>query len=79
MIEAGQIKAARAFLDWSQGQLAERAGLSVQTVKRIEKAGTGSASVDTVRAIMSALEAGGCTFLADDGAAGPGVRAIVGR
>lgn len=75
MIDAGQIRAARAFLQWSQSTLAERAGLSLPTIKRIEANGTGSSAVDTVRAIMSALEAGGCSFLPDDGNHGRGVRA----
>lgn len=75
MIDEGQIRAARGFIQWSQSDLAERAGLSVQTIKRIERAGTGSAALDTIKAIVSALEAGGCTFLSDDGTSGPGVRA----
>lgn len=75
MIDSGQIRAARGFLHWSQGELAARAGLSVQTIKRIELAGTGSAALDTVKAIVAALEAGGCTFLDDDAEHGSGVRA----
>lgn len=74
MIEADQIRAARGFLAWSQTELAERAKVSVQTIKRLENLGTGASSLDTVRAVMTALQAGGCTFLADDGK-GRGVRA----
>lgn len=74
MIEADQIRAARGFLAWSQAELAERAKVSVQTIKRLENLGTGSSTLDTVRAVKSALEAGGCTFLPDDGK-GRGVRA----
>ncbi|MBO6724294.1 MAG: helix-turn-helix transcriptional regulator [Rhizobiaceae bacterium] len=77
MIDAGQIRAARGFLCWSQSDLADKAGLSVQTVKRMETKGTGSSTVDNVARIQSALESAGCTFLRDDGVQGPGVRARV--
>lgn len=75
MVDAGQIRAARGFLGWSQGDLAERAGLSVQTVKRMESKGTGTSTLDNVMRVRAALEGAGCSFLADDGDLGPGVRA----
>jgi DNA-binding XRE family transcriptional regulator len=36
LVYAAQVRAARALLGWSQGELAERAGISKQSVNRIE-------------------------------------------
>ena len=36
LVYAAQVRAARALLGWSQGDLAERAGISKQSVNRIE-------------------------------------------
>ena len=36
MITIEQLRAARGLLGWSQSELAERAGLSLPTVKRLE-------------------------------------------
>ena len=58
-----QIKAARALLEWSQERLAEEAGVSVPTIKRLEAEGgmLGGRS-DTAEKIRAALEAGGIEF-----------------
>ena len=74
MVSAGQLRAARAFVNWSQANLAERAGLSVPTIKRMESAGPDNSTLANVKAVVAALEAAGCAFLADDGN-GVGVRA----
>ena len=67
-----QIRAARALLRCEQKQLAEAAGISVETVKRVEKnRGQVSAYFRTVEAIKKALEAAGVEFTDDDA---PGVR-----
>jgi transcriptional regulator with XRE-family HTH domain len=67
-----QLRAARALLDWTQTELAERAGLSAPTIKRLE-AGFGPAVSDGVRAkLRYVLEQAGVEFL-DDGD-GLGVR-----
>ena len=67
-----QIRAARALLRWEQRQLAQAAGVSVETVKRIEKRpGRVSAQFATVDAIRRAFEAAGVEFTNDDA---PGVR-----
>ncbi|CAN7549227.1 helix-turn-helix transcriptional regulator [Rhizobium sp. LjRoot30] len=76
MVEAGQVRAARALLNWKQIELAEKAGVSVETVKRMEARATVSGNIRHIQAVVSALEAAGCTFLPDDGN-GPGVRAKV--
>src|SRR2546429_9529925 len=58
MITIEQIRAARGLLGWSQTELANRAGLSLPTVKRVE-AGTGPRVSDEARTrIQKALEAG---------------------
>jgi transcriptional regulator with XRE-family HTH domain len=69
-----QVKAARELLGWSQDQLAEKAGVSVPTIKRLE-AGDGmlGGRAETVNKIRTALENGGVAFI-DENGGGPGVR-----
>ena len=58
-----QIKAARALLAWSQEDLAERSGVSVPTIKRLEALeGPIGGRTDTADKIAAALEAGGVEF-----------------
>jgi len=62
---------ARAALGWSRQKLAKMAGVSAQTVRRLEDGAGLKAS--TVEAIRYALEKAGVVFIgADDG--GPGAR-----
>lgn len=70
-----QIRAARAMLRIEQGRLAEMAGVSVETIKRLEKmdGAITTVRVATVNAIRAALEAAGVIFVAENGE-GPGVR-----
>lgn len=75
VIDPGQIRAARALLDISQGQLAQLAGVGIATIKRIE----GAADVLHVTAgillrIQTALEAQGIAFVPEDQSGGSGVR-----
>jgi transcriptional regulator with XRE-family HTH domain len=77
MVTAGQIRAARALLGWSGAQLAKAAGVSLQTIRRMESdLGPGRSSAANVEAVQHALEMAGVVFLEADGAgaAGPGVR-----
>ncbi len=77
MIISEQIKAARGLIGWNQTELSEAAGLSVQTIKRMENIGTGKSSVDNVVRVKQALEQAGVTFIADSETSqkgGPGVR-----
>ena len=37
MLTAEQLRAARALIRWDQSVVAERAGISIETVKRLEK------------------------------------------
>jgi predicted transcriptional regulator len=69
-----QVKAARAMLDWSQTQLANAAGVSVPTIKRLEaEDGHLGGRDETARKIREALEEAGIQFIEEDGR-GVGVR-----
>lgn len=75
MIDAGQIRAARALLEWSQGDLVTKSGLSLTTIKRMESAsiGPGKSSAENVSAVERALVTAGIQFIAENGG-GAGVR-----
>jgi DNA-binding transcriptional regulator YiaG len=64
MITGVQIRASRAALRWSAEVLAARAGVGVQTIKRLEAAdGVPSGRATTVQDVQSALEAAGIEFV----------------
>ena len=72
LVTSEQLRAARAMLRMQQPQLAAAAGVSVNTISRIEGLdGPISARTDTVRRLQRALEDAGVEFI-DDGR--PGVR-----
>jgi transcriptional regulator with XRE-family HTH domain len=74
MFTAEQIRAARAMLRIEQRELARRAGVSLETVKRIERSrGPVSTLAATAEALRGALEQAGVIFIAED-SEGPGVR-----
>ena len=75
MISLEQIRAARGLLGWSQTQLAEAAGRSLPTIKRLERGdGEGpSVSEDVRDAVQGALEKAGVEFIPENGG-GAGVR-----
>jgi len=73
LIAAEQLRAARALLGWSQTELAERAGMSLPTVKRVEAEHGPRVSEVARLALQRALELGGIEFIAENGG-GPGVR-----
>ena len=73
MITAAQMRAGRALIEWSQQELAERAGVSLPTIKRMEKVGPGRSAGDTIEAVQSALESAGVQFIPENGG-GAGVR-----
>lgn len=73
MITKAQIKAGRALVDMTAGELAERAGVGISTVQRMEKRGTETSSAGNVAAIQKALEAAGVEFIPENGG-GAGVR-----
>lgn len=67
MISNLQIRAARALLGWSQQRLADEAGVSPITVKRLEASDdTFQARFETVMKIKTAVEAAGVVFRAGE-------------
>jgi transcriptional regulator with XRE-family HTH domain len=73
-LTGGQIRAARAFLQWSAQTLADHAHLGLSTVQRAEKAeGEPQITAANLTAIRTALETAGVIFV-DENGEGPGVR-----
>ena len=74
MITTRQVKAARALLGWSQGDLARHAGVSEPTIARLESVnGDLGGREGTSEKIRLALENAGIEFI-DENGGGPGVR-----
>ncbi len=66
------MRAARALLQIDQRQLAERSGLSVPTIQRMEASdGVVRGNVDSLMKLVAALREGGIALL-DEGAVSPG-------
>ena len=72
MISPQQCRAARALLDWSQQQLADRANVGIVTIRQLE-ASVHEPRRATLDVVRRALEAGGVEFI-DENGGGPGVR-----
>lgn len=72
MISAEQCRAARGLLDWSQQELADRAGVGIVTVRQVE-AGVKKPRRATLDVIRRAFEQAGVDFLDENGGAA-GVR-----
>jgi len=67
MITGGQIRAARAFLRWSAEDLAAKAKVSTQTVRRAEREdGVPNMLAGNMEAIQRALEKAGISFIDGD-------------
>ena len=74
MIYPFQIRAARVLLRLSQEQLANRSGVGLATLKRIEAAGQElTGTVQTMSRIQKALEAAGIVFIDQSAEHGPGL------
>jgi transcriptional regulator with XRE-family HTH domain len=72
MLTSEQIRAARAMLRIEQRELADKSGVSLETIKRIERTpGPISAYTGTVDKLRRALESAGIEFSEGDQ---PGVR-----
>ena len=71
MAEPAQVRAARALIGWSQAKLAEKSGVPVSLVERLETEAADHLANDKLRA---ALEAAGVVFIPKDGGGGIGVR-----
>jgi len=67
MITSAQIRAARAMLGLDQRMLAEKAGLSVPTIQRMEASdGQVRGVVDSLVKVVQALEAAGIELIGDN-------------
>jgi predicted transcriptional regulator len=73
MITPAQIRAARTLVGWQQSDLAAAAGVSIATIKNVER-GASDPRLSTVNAIERALLASGIIFIDPDGQGGVGVR-----
>ncbi len=63
-----QLRAGRALLRWEQKELAERAGVPVQTLKRFEGiTGPVRGTYENVSRVKRTLEQGGVEFTPDGG------------
>jgi transcriptional regulator with XRE-family HTH domain len=74
MIDAAQIRAARALLNINQADLARRAFVHVATIRRLEAATEIRGAAETLWKIQTALEAAGIEFISPEVGKGPGVR-----
>jgi transcriptional regulator with XRE-family HTH domain len=74
MIGAGQIRAARALLNISQGDLARIASVHVATIRRLEAATGVRGAAETLWKMQQALEHAGIEFIPEEAGRGPGVR-----
>ena len=72
LILARQCRAARGLLDWSQQDLADRAGLGIVTIRQIE-ADITEPQRATPTVLRQAFERAGIEFIEENGG-GPGVR-----
>jgi transcriptional regulator with XRE-family HTH domain len=70
-MKAVQLRMARAAVGWGVRELAKKAGVTANTVTRIENGADAKRS--TMERLQSALEAAGVEFIAENGG-GPGVR-----
>jgi transcriptional regulator with XRE-family HTH domain len=59
-VTAKQIRAARAYLSWTEAKLAQMSKLTIPSVRRIER--DGGASARELSAVRGALEAAGIAF-----------------
>jgi transcriptional regulator with XRE-family HTH domain len=66
-----QLRMARAAVGWGVRELAEKAGVTANTVTRIENGS--DARQSTMDSLQQALEAAGVEFIEENGG-GPGVR-----
>lgn len=77
MITAAQMRAARALLGIDQKTLAERAGVSVPTIQRMEASGGQVRGVvDTLAKVVEALSRSGVELIGDNAASVSGGRGV---
>jgi transcriptional regulator with XRE-family HTH domain len=77
MITAAQLRAARALLGIDQRELAQRCGLSLPTIQRIEASeGVIRGNVDSLVKLVDALAGAGIELIGDGASSGGGGRGV---
>ncbi len=77
MITAAQLRAARALLGIDQRELAQRCGLSVPTIQRMEASeGVIRGNVDSLMKLVEALAAAGIELIGEGAASSDGGRGV---
>ena len=77
MITAGQMRAARALLGIDQSELAQRSGLSVPTIQRMEASGgVVRGNVDSLMKLVDTLAAGGIELIGEGATSSGGGRGV---
>ena len=77
MITAAQMRAARALLGIDQRQMAERAGLSLPTIQRMEASdGVVRGNVDSLMKLVGALAANGIELIGEGATSSRGGRGV---
>ena len=77
MITAAQLRAARAMLGIDQRELAQRCGLSVPTIQRMEASdGVVRGNVDSLMRLVGALDAAGIDLIGEGAVSGTGGRGV---
>ncbi len=77
MITAGQMRAARALLAMDQRELAERSGLSLPTIQRMEASeGVIRGNVDSLMKLIAGLEAAGVVLIGEGTTSPSGGRGV---
>ena len=77
MLSSAQLRAARALAGLDQKQLAEKAGLSVPTIQRMEASeGVIRGNVDSLMKIVTALDQAGVELIADGSVSTSGGRGV---
>jgi transcriptional regulator with XRE-family HTH domain len=77
VITAAQLRAARALAQIDQRELAERSGLSVPTIQRMESSdGVIRGNVDSLMKLIAALEALGIVLIGDNATSDKGGRGV---
>lgn len=77
MITSGQMRAARALLGIDQRELAQRAGLSLPTIQRMEASnGVVRGNVDSLMKLIGALDSNGIELIGEGAASTAGGRGV---
>jgi predicted transcriptional regulator len=77
MITGPQMRAARALLGIDQKQLAERAGVSLPTIQRMEASeGTVRGVIDTLTKVVEAFDRAGIELIGDNAFSREGGRGV---